>query len=295
MKKIRNILVVMDMPRQTQTALARAEKLAKHFGAHLHLVSFVHHDMYDQKDVFDTHQRNEIRKTLEHERGEWLQKRLRDAKMLAMDVDTEVVWERHIHEWIVDACKAERFDLVLKTANRSRTLMHMPTDWHLLRECPAPIWLASQTRGAPKPIVLATVDPTRRDRAHKALDKKVLDAATSYAKTHDAEVHIGWCVETPEVLADLDIIDARKYEKKMLATMKPRLQELAAAFDIPAKRIHTPGGHTEKSMAGLAAQLKAELIVLGTAARTGVSGMVVGNTAEKVLSGVRCDMLTVRP
>lgn len=294
MKKVRRILVVMDLPKQRQTALARAEQLARQFGAHLHLVAFVHHEMVEQKEVFDTHQRNEVRKALEHERHDWLLDRVRDAGLLAADLDIEVVWSKHIHEWITASCAEGAFDLVVKSAHRSRTLVHMPTDWHLLRDCPAPVWLVTAGHGMPRPAVLAAVDPTRRDRTHKALNRRVLDAAVACAANHDAEVHVGWCVTSPEVLGDLDIIDPRKYEKKMVQTMLPRLKEMVAEFGIPERNLHTPRGKPGTAMAGLAKQLRAELIVMGTAARRGVQGMVVGNTAERVLTEARCDLLTVR-
>jgi nucleotide-binding universal stress UspA family protein len=40
---------------------------------------------------------------------------------------------------------------------------------------------------------------------------------------------------------------------------------------------------------------KADLLVMGTACRTGLSGMLIGNTAEKVLHKVACSVLTIKP
>jgi len=38
-----------------------------------------------------------------------------------------------------------------------------------------------------------------------------------------------------------------------------------------------------------------ELLVMGTVCRTGLAGLIIGNTAEKVLSEVNCSVLTVKP
>ena len=38
-----------------------------------------------------------------------------------------------------------------------------------------------------------------------------------------------------------------------------------------------------------------DLLVLGTVARTGIAGYVIGNTAEAVLSQVTCSVLAVKP
>ena len=37
------------------------------------------------------------------------------------------------------------------------------------------------------------------------------------------------------------------------------------------------------------------LLVMGTVARTGVSGLLIGNTAESVLDHVRCSVIAVKP
>jgi nucleotide-binding universal stress UspA family protein len=38
-----------------------------------------------------------------------------------------------------------------------------------------------------------------------------------------------------------------------------------------------------------------ELLVVGTVARSGVAGRIIGNTAEAVLSQLPCSMLVVKP
>lgn len=295
MKKVKNILVIMDLPKQRQMAMHRGIALAEQLGAHLHLAAFVHHDMYEQKDVFETHQRRAVREALEHERERWLRDRVKDAKLAAGDVTIEVVWEKNIHEWVTEACDAKRYDLVLKSAHNSKTLVHTPTDWHLLRDCSAPVLIATSSKWPAKARVLAAVDPTRKDKAHKRLNMRVIEAAASFAETQGAEVHLGWTVSAPEVLADLDVIDPDKYRSQLVDTMMPRLQELADLYEIPHDRIHAHKGKPGVALSGLAGKLKAEVIVIGTTARKGVAGMFVGNTAEKVLGSARCDILAVKP
>jgi nucleotide-binding universal stress UspA family protein len=45
----------------------------------------------------------------------------------------------------------------------------------------------------------------------------------------------------------------------------------------------------------LAAKLEVGLIVMGTVSRTGVAGLFIGNTAERILRQVGCSVLTVKP
>lgn len=37
------------------------------------------------------------------------------------------------------------------------------------------------------------------------------------------------------------------------------------------------------------------LLVMGTLARTGIRGVLIGNTAEKILDQVRCSVVAVKP
>ncbi len=45
----------------------------------------------------------------------------------------------------------------------------------------------------------------------------------------------------------------------------------------------------------LARKLTIDLIVMGTVARTGIPGLIIGNTAESVLSQISCSVLAVKP
>lgn len=41
--------------------------------------------------------------------------------------------------------------------------------------------------------------------------------------------------------------------------------------------------------------LEADLLVMGTVARTGIAGLIIGNTAETVLDQVNCSVLAIKP
>ncbi|MEX2133825.1 MAG: universal stress protein [Acidimicrobiia bacterium] len=54
-------------------------------------------------------------------------------------------------------------------------------------------------------------------------------------------------------------------------------------------------GTASKVFPKLADVLEVGLIVMGTVARTGISGLIMGNTAETILRSVRCSVLAVKP
>jgi nucleotide-binding universal stress UspA family protein len=41
--------------------------------------------------------------------------------------------------------------------------------------------------------------------------------------------------------------------------------------------------------------LNADILIMGTIARTGVPGFIIGNTAEDILNSVDCPVVTVKP
>ncbi|WP_287817984.1 universal stress protein, partial [Idiomarina sp.] len=54
-------------------------------------------------------------------------------------------------------------------------------------------------------------------------------------------------------------------------------------------------GLPEQVIPEAAKQLDAELVVLGTIGRTGLSAALLGNTAEHVLDQLNCDVLAIKP
>ena len=51
----------------------------------------------------------------------------------------------------------------------------------------------------------------------------------------------------------------------------------------------------EKVIAEFIQKNDIDLLVMGTVARSGLSGIIVGNTAEKILNHVDCSVLTLKP
>lgn len=56
-----------------------------------------------------------------------------------------------------------------------------------------------------------------------------------------------------------------------------------------------PRGDPRETIPALARELKADLVVMGTLARTGIAGFIIGNTAESILDHIGCSVLAVKP
>ena len=60
-------------------------------------------------------------------------------------------------------------------------------------------------------------------------------------------------------------------------------------------RTHLINGRARKEIPALARQIEADLIVMGTVARTGVPGFIIGNTAEAIFNQIECSVLALKP
>lgn len=72
-----------------------------------------------------------------------------------------------------------------------------------------------------------------------------------------------------------------------------KLNEIAAKYKVPASQIHNIIGHPSVEIQQVAEKIKADLIVLGTHGRSGLS-LLLGSTANAVLHGVKRDVLAVK-
>jgi universal stress protein E len=72
------------------------------------------------------------------------------------------------------------------------------------------------------------------------------------------------------------------------------LESLADEHGLKGAQLHVVEGRPAAVIRRLAAELDAALVVLGTAARTGLGRVVIGNTAEDISRHIATDLLTVR-
>lgn len=71
-----------------------------------------------------------------------------------------------------------------------------------------------------------------------------------------------------------------------------------AAASVPGSvewELHLVNGPPAPTIVELVERHRIELLVMGTVARTGIAGVLMGNTAEQILDAVDCSVLTAKP
>ena len=189
-------------------------------------------------------------------------------------------------------------------------------DMHLLRKCPCPVWLIKPQ--APKAYrrILAAVDvddayPPAELESRRALNRQILEMASSLALSDFAELHIvhawdaigesamrsGAFMSRPEHEVDAYVEQVRRQHA---ANLDGLIREVTShlgqdALDYLKPQTHLVKGWARKEIPALAKRIEADLVVMGTVARTGVPGFIMGNTAETILNQIDCSVLAIKP
>ena len=173
---------------------------------------------------------------------------------------------------------------------------------HLLRKCPVPVWVMRFGRSGTG-RVLALVDPDPDDSVTNGLNDLIVELATSLSHRQGWELHLGhaWTLEgestlrsSPYVGLPGEIVDVMVRDTE--AIRLGQLDVLAIRHVTESERaIHMVAGAPGVVLPHLADRLDVDLVVMGTVGRTGLKGLLMGNTAETVLRSVRCSVLAVKP
>ncbi|GAB5468003.1 MAG: universal stress protein [Rhodospirillales bacterium] len=309
MKRFKSILLVCEEETLDEVLVARAVWLAKANGAKITLVDVVEAAPGELARLFGG-QSGGREQDVEHEVLESFQRRLSALAKPIRDagVETdEVVLQGVGFIEIVRQVLRGGHDLIMKRAGgrqEGRSVFFASTDLHLMRKCPCPVWIMNPS---PKPRyrrILAAVDPDPQDPQRHALNRMILDLATSLSQADESELQVvhAWRLEEEDTLrhsafarVPKDRVAALIEEKRQES--EGRLQTLLGSYpDLKiGEQVQMLHGQARSVIPELAETLEVELIVMGTLGRTGVRGLIIGNTAESILNQVHCAVLAVKP
>lgn len=316
MQRFKNILFVVTHDSGTNSALERAVMLADHNQARLTVVDVVKEipgntrlpnknlsvEDLQEKLIADNRQRLEDLITPYRSRFHVEIKVLVGTPFIA--IIREVLGHGH--------------DLVIKAGkNDGEKLSRLfgSNDMHLLRKCPCPVLLMKPRTEQGYHRLLAAVDvddsymPEELKTRH-LLNVQTLEMACSLAISEPADLHIvyAWHALHESFMSsgfmqssDQEITD---YVKKVRTQQQQNLDALigevsdkigADAYNYINVREHLIKGSARRNIPALAVEIDADLMILGTVARTGIPGFIMGNTAETILNQIDCSVLAIKP
>ncbi len=214
---------------------------------------------------------------------------------------------------IIKAAILNNADFVMKSADRAageKSPMFGAVEKKLIRKCPVPVWVVrNEQKNAPKRIAIAvdntdTANVAEAELLAASLVKQAADLAERFRVDELDVIHawtphgLGFLKHPRSGLSERDIdayvsewegitakwlngfvADANERFARSGVSFKPKLVMGDAITAIPAA----------------VKELGADLLVIGSANRSGVPGLFIGNTAEGVIDRLACSIFVVKP
>lgn len=299
MLDINHILVVLDSDHPEQIALDKALWLAGILSADVTLLTSVYEPYASENSSLNEETRTQIRQARTEASHRWVDSFLPEVETRGLKGHTEVHWQKHLHDAVMESLRNTNFDLVIKGTHphgiMDRIFTH--TDWNLMRHCPAPVMLVKTPTPWKHNRVLASVDATSPDQGHILINDNILQFAEHMADHFATDLHlvnaypqvaIAFAM-VPEVTAPDDI------QKYISEQHEEACELLARKFNINPDHVHIAEGETLDVVSGVTKKIEADVLVVGSVGRSGIAGVLIGNTAEQLLDKVPCDVLVIKP
>jgi|GEM_PF-203119 len=304
MKHFKNILLVSKEGTNGKKALEKAVDVAKRNKARLTVVRVIERLPHDLQMLKTSLRGIDIQKLVIQEHLKQLNDAIAPFKKKDIQVNANVLIGKPFIE-ITKEILRNKHDLVITTAEGKGGLKEMlfgTTTMHLIRKCPSPVWAIKPGKKTKFERILAAVGPSNSDNKGKELNTKIMELATSIAKSEKGELHVihTWELYSERILRNKSRIPDKEVDallREIRKMHKNQFEELLSKYApwIPEKQIHFLKGDAGELIPEIAKKKGIDLIVMGTVGRTGIDGLFIGNTAEEVLQRVDCSVLTVKP
>jgi len=307
MQKFQNILVGVDLSSgdrfaadelntSTQEAIEQALILGKSLGAKLTFFAgiaicaqteeLLEADAEHLQDTVD----DEVMKVLEHI------KQRADAK----GIEAECKFS-HGHGWeqMIRKVLRDNHDLIIIGTKEHTALgrtLFGTTGTKLLRYAPCPVWVTKPGLSDLEEFDILVAD----DLGDVGLN--CLRMAIGGGQYFSTRTHVLHVIEEESGgmfrsrISDEKIASFREEKKREVEQqLEQRLTDLDYRTLELGVKTYVEFGSPDEHILRIIEEENIDVLVMGTKARTGISGMLIGNTAERLLTQISCSLLAVKP
>jgi len=302
MNRISNILVIVDPTATQHPAVVKGAILAEQLDARLELFAC---DTKASREARMAAHLLQPRAPYTFNLKALLEELAEPPRGRGIDVITQTQCAEPLHAALADRTKSTRADLVIKDTHHhsiARRTFLTNTDWELIRSCPAPLLLTKATTWSKRPRILAAVDPGHADDKPAYLDHEILEYAAYLVHGLNGELHAAHAYMpvaiiaaatsgTPPMATMLSADDLAAEEQ----SKRKEITALAAAYATDPANVHVQVGSAVEFLPRIATSLQIDIVTMGTISRSGLKRVFIGNTAERVLERLPCDVLVIKP
>ncbi|MFT4861157.1 MAG: universal stress protein E [Pseudohongiellaceae bacterium] len=291
MLTLKKIIVVIEPDQDEQPALEKATELANCEDCELELALADYNPFLEDGYFYEPKLAQQMRREHGEARLEQLEALAQPLRDQGLCVTAWTSWSNPPHSEIVARAKEIEAAMVIKaTKKHSRLARYFMSneDWELVRYCPVPLLLVKDKPWSANPRLVAAVDPEQLRNKPADLDNKILSASLEFARLTGGSVdlyHSSWKPPMAN-LYPLDVEGAR---------VNQAMAELAQAHGIPPERRHCIDENIHLSLPRLTQESGVSIVVMGAISRSRLDRILIGNTAEKLLDELRCDVLIIKP
>lgn len=297
----RNLLVATDFSPASNAALKQAVWLARRDGAKITLThtlpnlrSLVETASHQGKVDFLYGEGTEFYREVQHDSEQKMRQMIADVN--ATNEEVEIATMIGIpYLQLTRLVQQDRFDLVLAGTRGMPSWEQFfvgSTSKRLIRNCPASVWIVKGQDVKPPSAVLAATD-------FSDVSRKAVMEGLWIAKQASAEFHLVHVIDSMDVSEEtfVKIPNGSSLRREINEEAKRRLDTFVESLPADSEGLqkHLTYGTPWREVGRLAKHLKIDLIAIGTIGRCGINGLVLGNTAEKILDTCDCSILTVKP
>lgn len=282
-KKTR-LFVIADPTASHQVALVKAFLIAKLADCHIHAFLCVYESI-SKGDAYSS--RHDFKHKIMADARQWLDEQLEACRVAGVSFSEEVVWNSKWADAAMHSIAKSDCDLVIKSSfhhSKARRFYSATSDYKLMRHCAHPVLFTHQTQEWQSSKVLACVDLESSDSKHARLNSVIVRDARAIANTVGMDLYIA---AAHKGVIDTDNLPIKGHGHQL------DLEQLGELYDVDASRVFLRQGETIATLKGICDEVDPSIVILGTLARSGVMGKLIGNTAEKLLDLVDADILTV--
>ena len=287
-----NILIVIDPEESNYTALERIKEIPATADVDYKVDLYFDAAPVTARKVNS----NSLRESIAAKQAA-VDKLVTPYKEMGYRITTSVIQIHRLYEDIIKSARDYKADFVFKSVRQHAPLKRMfytSTDWNLIRMCPTALLLVRDqgtVRGKP---VIASVNIDDEDPEHQELNRIVLAQANALAEVLGAKVHLIYAYGPAVVMGDgADPMAYQIAKDKHDAEFK-KAKALASVNNVLASNTKLREGTPATIVTEYGEEISAGIIVLGTVARSGASGLLIGNTAESMLEKTHRDMFVIK-
>lgn len=222
-----------------------------------------------------------------------------------MEVNIEVEWGDVPDIKIIQRVIRKGYDLLIKEAEDNENGAGFKAlDMALLRKCPCALFIHRVSgRMSPKPNIAVAIDPGNDTPESRDLSVNLLRISHVIAKHYNSKLSIVSCLDS--------IIEKYLHHHYLVHVPRQQINEavnresdeqyqalhaLIKKSAVGSKpNIYQLQGNPVNLIPSFIVEHNIDVLVMGTVARTGIAGFIIGNTAENILQKINCSLLALKP